>query len=111
MSGGSRYIDRTITAWINELSPESRREFVDTVFDVLETPGSETFVELNQSKLKNYGGIVKGLLDLDKDRRDGILRVLGALARNGKDALLDEFQNRLFKPAGSEDRPEEIGEK
>ena len=67
VSGSSRYLDRTITAWINELSPQSRREFVDTVFDVLETPGSATFAELNQSKLKNYGEMVKAVLELDKD--------------------------------------------
>ena len=92
VSGGSRYFDRTISAWIDELSPESRKEFIDTVFEVLESPGSDTFSELNQSKLKNYGGIVKAVLGLDKERRESAMKVLGALARNGKNAILDELK-------------------
>ncbi len=111
LSGSSRYFDRTITAWVDELSPESRKQFVDTVFDVLESPGSDTFEELNQSKLKNYGGIVKAVFNLDKDRRDHALKVLSALARNGKDTFLDEFQSAMSKLTGSNPQQKTIEEK
>ena len=111
VSGSSRYFDRTISAWINELTPEKRKEFVDTVFEVLESPGSSTFAELNQSKLKNYGGIVKAVFELDKDRRDSAMKVLGALARNGKNAMLDEFQNALARLTGSNTQQKAIEEK
>ena len=111
VSGGSRYFDKTLTAWIDELTPESRKEFIETVFDVLESPGTETFSEMHQSKLKNYGGIVKAVFDLDKERRDSAMKVLGALARNGKNTLLDEFQGMLSKLAGSGTQQKAIEEK
>ena len=111
LSGSSRYFDKTITAWVDELSPESRKQFVDTVFDVLESPGSDTFEELNQSKLKNYGGIVKAVLNLDKDRRDHAVKVLSALARNGKDTFLDELQSAMSKLTGSNPQQKSIEDK
>ena len=110
VSGSSRYFDRTLSAWIDELDSESRKDFVDTVFEVLETPGSQTFAELNQSKLKNYSGIVKAVFKLDKDRRDRAMRVLGALARNGKNTLLDEFQGALSKLTGTDTQQKAIEE-
>ena len=111
ISDGSRYFDKTITAWINELTPENRKEFVDTVFEVLESPGSATFAELNQSKLKNYSGIVKAVFDLDKDRRDSAMKVLGVLVRNGKNTMLDEFQNTLSKLTHPKTQQKAIEEK
>ena len=102
LSDSSRYVDKTISAWVDGLDQARRREFVDTIFEVLEAPGSETFFELNQSKLKNYGGIARAVLNLDKDRRDRAIQVLGALAKSGKNTLLDELQNTLSKLTGTD---------
>ena len=63
-----------------------------------------------QSKLKNYSGIVKAVFKLDKDRRDRAMRVLGALARNGKNTLLDEFQGALSKLTGTDTQQKAIEE-
>ena len=111
VSGSSQYIDKTLTAWINELSPESRKEFVDTIFDVLESSGSATFAELRKRKLKNYSEIAKAVVNLDKERRDKALKVLTALARNGKNTLMDEYQSVLSKLTGSAAQPKALEEK
>ena len=109
VSGGSLYADKTITALLDELTPENRKEFIDTVFEVLESPGSETFSKLKQSKLKNYGEMLKTVLGMDKDRRDKTIKVLGSLAKTGTNTMLDELQNALSKLTGSstQQKPEE----
>ena len=54
---------------------------------------------------------MKAVFELDKDRRDSAMKMLGALARNGKNAMLDEFQNALARLTGSNTQQKAIEEK
>ena len=95
LSQSSQMVSRTLAEWISGMKEEQRRDFVETVFDVLASSGKDTFAEIHSDKLKNYGEIAKAVMGLDKPRRDSLMDALGALARTGRDALVGELTKLL----------------
>ena len=88
-------LDKMLTAWIEQVEPQQRQVFAQFLFDALESPGVDTFNQLNQNRMKNYGEIIKTALSMDKNRRDEFIRVLSELARQGTSALTEEIKKYL----------------
>ena len=95
LSQSSQMVSRTLAEWNSGMKEEQRRDFVETVFDVLASSGKDTFAEIHSDKLKNYGEIAKAVMGLDKPRRDSLMDALGALARTGRGALVGELTKLL----------------
>ena len=101
LSSSSQMVNKTLSEWIDSLREEQRRDFVETVFDILASAGKDTFTEINSDRLKNYGEIARTVVGMEKLRRDSLLDAFAALARTGKDTLLKELQTmfgRLVTP-------------
>lgn len=52
LTNSSEFIDKTITNWLKEVSPEQRGEFFDTLFDILNTTEAKTLSELSKINWK-----------------------------------------------------------
>lgn len=76
---GSCLVDRTIKTWISELSPEERRAFVDTVFDILRSSGATRTGELLLPD--NVMEIIGSFLKETSVKRDNILLPLTSLLK------------------------------
>ena len=92
LKDSSMVIDSALSTWIDGLELEERKSFIDTLFSVLTSTGSTTLEELGQNRLKNLGGIVNALVALDKDKKDVLGRVLGALNKSSREAVMEEMQ-------------------
>ena len=91
LSEGSQFMEKTIAQWLEGLETEEREEFIETVFSALEAPGSDTFAQINEDRIKNYGEIFKYITRLDKEKRSAVLGVLGSLAKSGRDRLMEKL--------------------
>ncbi|MCR5172135.1 MAG: DUF2974 domain-containing protein [Treponema sp.] len=65
----SQFFNSTFNEWFVALSPDNRRQFVETIFGVLESTGATTNSELAENWLKSAGAMIKAFSSLDKDIR------------------------------------------
>ena len=74
----SRLIDEKLKAWLNEMTPEERENFVDTVYETLSSTNAKTLTELTSEKVK----LVKAWNSLDPKTRNVILKCISILIKH-----------------------------
>ncbi len=89
---GSRLADKAIKSWINGLTSEEREEFVETVFEILQSVSNGTVIEL--AKPQNIYALIHNFHMTDEEKRIMIMKCMTLLAKSGVDALM---QMRLEK--------------
>ena len=99
----SRFVDKTLDSWIESLDEQQRKEFIDAAFDLMSSPGAETFKELHDDPIRNYPEIWKKLKSMEPEKQDMLSNTIMALVRSGRNALMDG----LFE-AGTEKTAEVI---
>ena len=75
----SRLVDTTLKAWLDEMTPEQREEFVDSLFATLSDTNVKTLTELSTEKIK----LVKAWGTLDAKARSIILKCISIFLKEG----------------------------
>ena len=70
---GSQHFYKTFNSWFEKLTPDKRFEFIDTFFNVLESPAATNLSELAENWGKNSLQIVKAIASLDRGTRKSTL--------------------------------------
>lgn len=96
----SQLVDQTVHAWLSKVTPEQRRRFVDTVFDLLEATGATTMKELLTDVPGRAAGILRALQKVDFDTARMIVTLLGQFVSIGAQNVAELIRMRL------EDAPE-----
>lgn len=74
---GSEIFFKSFNKWFEEIRPEMRQQFVETLFGLLESTNAITNSDLSHEKLKNTGRIIKAFANLDKEIRDDAIKLAG----------------------------------
>ena len=74
---GSEIFFKSFNKWFEEIQPNQREQFVETLFGLLDSTNAITNSDLNKDKLKNTGKIIKAFATLDKEIRDDAVRLVG----------------------------------
>ncbi len=95
------FLNTALNRWVDSMDPEERKEFVTTVFELLEASGASTTTEINANKLESLNAILSAAKNMDKERRKAVWDVLMDLAAASRDTFWDEkvnsFRSRLGK--------------
>lgn len=84
LTNSSEFIDKTITNWLKEVSPEQREKFIDTIFEILNTTQAETLSEIKSKAFSNAKTMVKTYQSLDAETKKIITKTLEEFLRIGK---------------------------
>jgi len=76
----------TVKEWLRGLDEKHLREFIDTLFSVLEATGAKTLEELTAKKLKLASGLFDTMRTLDTETRRMLLTVMRMLLRARRSA-------------------------
>lgn len=74
-------INKTIRAWIIQLSNEERADFVDSFFGILQNSGAISITDLNNKKL------IMEYLKMDKDTKEHLKNTIELLFEEGRKVL------------------------
>ena len=80
-------ISRAINGWFDDLEPEQKRVFVETVFGVLNKSTAETSSELTENWKVTIPNMLKAMSHLDSKTRTAVRQTLEILARNAFEAV------------------------
>jgi len=100
----SKFVKSALGTWLEELDDETRESVVSTVFSMIEDTGAETFGELSDSLFKNAEVIIKGLVNLPKEKRDELMSALGSLVQISSKNIFDKIPKIQFSNPFSVDQ-------
>jgi len=75
----SRFIDTTMKQWLNTLTPEERRKFIDALFDILEATNITSFTELSTNWFQRARAMGDAISNLDTESRTMLIKTIGIL--------------------------------
>lgn len=91
----SQLVDQTVHAWLSRVSPEQRRTFVNTVFDILEATGANTVKELLKDVPGRVPAILKALQKVDFETAKMIITLWGQFVTIGATNIIELVRQRI----------------
>ena len=98
----SVFFERSMRAWLADLSDGEKRRFVESIFGVLESTGSRTLEEMRQTPVQSAFAVLRAARGLSPDRQRQVLAILTRLAVTGGTVFAQnvnggtsEFRRRL----------------
>jgi hypothetical protein len=88
----SRLFYKVFNEWIDKLDNNQRKNFVETMFCILEASGAKTNSDIEKDALKSTARMVAAYADMGKDRRKELKKILSLF----KDVIADDIP--IFKP-------------
>ena len=88
LTNSSEFIDKTITNWLKEVSPEQRGEFFDTLFDILNTTEAKTLSELSKNKLETAKRLLESYKHIDDESKELLSKTLSVLFQSAKRSII-----------------------
>lgn len=86
-SAGSRYLDRTVTAWLAGLDNEARGRFIDALYGVVASTGAKSFAQIRDNWKTALPVMAEAASELDPDTRKLILGTLASFAKAAAPSL------------------------
>ncbi len=99
----SQLVDQTVHAWLSKVTPEERRRFVTTVFDLLEASGATTMKGLFKDVPDRASGILKALQKVDFQTAKMIATLMGRFVSIGAQNVVELVRSRI---EGADELPE-----
>ena len=88
----SRLFYNAFNEWIDKLDTNQRKNFVETMFCILEASGAKTNNDIEKDALKATARMLSAYAELDKDKKKELIEILGMF----KDVIADDIP--IFKP-------------
>ena len=88
---GSAFFHKIFNEWFVNLEKEKREEFVETLFDLLETTEAKTNSELTANWVKNSSKIIKAFSDLDPEIKKSTGSTIGEFFKLAKKSVSDKI--------------------
>lgn len=101
VSNASKFLDNTIKEWIATLDTNQRKEFVDRLFEILESQGAKTTNELSAMGLKNLVGAIKVIGNMDPVVKRNLSIVVKSLFSIINQNLKTSFRKELNNNIGN----------
>ena len=96
---GSQLVNQTVHTWLSRVTPDKRRLFVDTLFDLLEATGATTLKEMKQDLPGRAAAVFKALQKVDFDTARMIATLLGQFMSIGAQNVLGLLRFRRTEEA------------
>ena len=94
VTNGSKFIDKTIKNWLNNLDLHTREQVIDIVFEIINSTEANTFKELKLSLMKNARIILSAYSRIGNEDKKMIMTTITAFLTILKDNVKEEYSNR-----------------
>ena len=91
----SQLVDHTVHEWLAKVSPQQRRVFINTIFDILEASGAATIKELLRDVPRHAPAILKALQKIDLETAKMVISLWGQFVHIGATNIIELVRQRL----------------
>ena len=91
----SQLVDHTVHEWLSRVTPEKRKVFIDTTFDIIEASGASTIKELLRDVPGRVPAILKALQKIDPETGRMVISLWGQFVHIGATNIIELVRQRL----------------
>lgn len=84
---GSKFVDNTITEWLESVEPKQREQFVDTLFEVFNTTDADRLSEMKENWFASVKAMLSKYKSIDNEHKEMINETLQSLFQIAKDNI------------------------
>lgn len=96
VTNASKFIDSTLKAWIADMTPEQREQFIDAIYSIVSQTNLQSFKELNNNYIASAKAITNSIKNLDEDTRQAVIKALLSLAKCAKGVIADSIKKNII---------------
>lgn len=93
VTNGSNFIDKTIKDWLKQTKPKEREQFIDIIFEIINTTEAETFLEIRDKWLTNGKKILTSYKNIKPESKQMILNTIAGIFKIAKDNFFEGRKN------------------
>lgn len=97
VSNGSKFIDKSIKDWLEQIDVEQRAQVIDIIFEIVNATHVQTVAQLKNDWLLNAKTLLKSYRMVDIEDRKMIFATLSALLKIAKDNFAEEHSKFEIK--------------
>ena len=94
ISDGSRFVDKTISNWLETMNDEERAVFTDALFSTIDSAGVSTLSDVSEGGLKIVSEVMKSIKNMAPDKQQEFSTRLKNLFKIGSNLLVSDVKNR-----------------
>ena len=95
VTNGSKFIDKTIKNWLNNLDLHTREQVIDIVFEIINSTEAKTLKELKFSLMKNAKIILSAYNQIGNENKKMIITTITAFLTIIKENVKEEYKNNM----------------
>ncbi len=95
VTNGSKFIDKTIKNWLNNLDLHTREQVIDIVFEIINSTEAKTLKELKLSLMKNAKIILSAYNQIGNENKKMIITTITAFLTIIKENVKEEYKNNM----------------
>ena len=86
-------LEKTLSDWLVNVDDESRKIFVDQIFNILEATGADTMKDVRTATLSDLAEAFQAAINLPKDQQKEVSEVLTQLFKSGEKTFYEQLEN------------------
>ena len=94
VDNSSRFVDYTLKAWLAEMTPAQREQFVDAIYEVMRQTNARTLRQINENWFASATSMLHSAKNMDEETRRAVTHALGLLVRAARDGLYHVVQDQ-----------------
>ena len=94
VDSSSRFVDYTLKAWLAEMTPAQREQFVDAIYEVMRQTNARTLRQMNENWFATATSMLRSAKNMDEETRQAVTHALGLLVRAARDGLFRVVQDQ-----------------
>lgn len=94
VTNNSEFFNKTISTWLQETSPEQRKIFVDTIFELLDSTSILTFKEFSNARIKNINAILKSYNSVNEQDKKLLSKMIFEFLSAGKKSAVELIKHK-----------------
>ncbi|WP_195270070.1 Mbeg1-like protein [Eubacterium sp. 1001713B170207_170306_E7] len=87
VTAGCRFMDETVKAWVDDMTPGEREQFIDTFYDILCVTQAQTVGDLAHFSLKNARAIKQTLENTDPETKKMMTEAISKLLEAARESF------------------------
>jgi len=90
----SRFVDKIIREWINQIDEGQRQQFIQAIYEILVSCEANSLADLTEDWKNTVGGIINALFNMDKPTKKLMGKIIGGLFKITRDNLGKRGNNK-----------------
>lgn len=97
LTNGSNVTEKTIKEWLENVDPERREIFIDTLYDILIATNAKRVGDLGTNWIRTASTLLKKYKGIDEESKKLISQTLEALRKSARNQILESFSQNKKK--------------